>query len=305
MILKDFLKKAVENKLRLLPLYVFIGKSYSPLVAYYLIEGIKKNEHVVRYIYDDEFLFSEFESSASTTFLGQSHILFLGDCSEYSVTLKKKLIAFLDSYQGPHTIIAFFNEKDYTPSEDCAVMYNESLDYATLSLFLEYTCNKKVPQLTYDMQKNSLQEMLSLYFYTFFTNDFQSLVKAGWINKIVNQDVSLFELSKLFFAKKRDPFFVLWNKIKDEFAPVFWTSFWSEQLWNAFWVIHFRNKQEFNTAKTFQYKLPFSFLQYDWQKSTLHELKKAHSLITQVDLRLKLSANPDNIELMYYTFFSK
>lgn len=300
-------KQFLQERLDVLPwsrtVYIFMASHYNRIFASYLLQGLK-TQHSVTVFSFIEHTFSDFESTALTTFLGQTSVIWLGDCSEYDASLKKKLNTFLKKYTGPHTIIAFFDEKD-CDDKDVSIAYEKNFDFETVQLFFQYTLGKHIASEHRFVQGYSCEEIITLYIYTFFINDPQLLIKSGWVEKLFNHDTSLFELSKLFFAKKKEAFFILWKRIGQNYAPVFWTVFWSEQLWNAFLVVHLRKNNEFNTAKQVQGRLPFSFLQYDWQQYTPRELQRAHHTVSNIDRDLKLSASADVIELFYYTFFQK
>lgn len=302
--LKQFLQDRLDNKEWNQSVYIFLASQYYPLFAAYLLQGFKSRYTVTIFSFVDH-TFADFESIAHTTFLGQIVVIWLGDCSEYEVGIKKKLNTFLKMYVGPHTIIAFYNEKDYSDTSADQLLYTKNFDFQTVQFFFEYALGKKLLSENRLVQGYSCDQTITFYLYTFFINDSQVLIKSGWVEKLFMQDASLFELSKLFFTKKKEAFFELWNRISESYGPVFWTVFWSEQLWNAFLVVHLRRKNEFNTAKQVQGRLPFSFLQYDWQQYTPEELQRSHHLIIHLDRNLKLSASSDSIELFYYTFFKK
>lgn len=304
MLLKEFLKDRVSNKPWSQAVYTFLAKVYSPTIVAYLFQGLKKKYDILNFSFN-ETSWSDFESRAYTTFLGNISVIWLGNCNEYDKAIQKKLSLFLKTYQGPHIIFSVWNEKNWEGDADAVIEYDKNFDFETVQLFFEYTLGKKIISEYKGITHYTAEQSVIFYLYTFLINDPQLLIKAGWNEKLFAQEASLFELSKLLFAKKKDAFFSLYNRLHDSYAPVFWTVFWSEQLWNAFLVVYFRRKKEFNTAKQVQGRLPFSFLQYDWQHYTLDELQHAHTLLTQIDRNLKLSASVDSLELFYYTFFQK
>lgn len=301
-------KQFLQDRLATIPwgqsVYVFLAPTYNPVIASYCVQALKKSHDLTNFSLDDH-EFSEFERAAYTKFLGQVSVIWLGNCSEYGAATQKKLISFLKTYSGPHTIVAFWNEKEYGHDGVGAVVYEKDFDFETIQLFFQYALGKKITTTSSTIQGYTPEQTIIFYLYTFFINDPNILIKNGWADKLFIRESSLFELSKLFFAKKKDPFFIMWNRVRDLYAPVFWTVFWSEQLWNAFLVVYLRQKKEFNTAKQVQGRLPFSFLQYDWQNYTSQELQQAHALVCNLDRNLKLSANPDSIDLLFYTFFRK
>ena len=63
------------------------------------------------------------------------------------------------------------------------------------------------------------------------------------LNKIVASDKSLFTLSQHFFAKSPVSFFSLWLEVASDYPEPFWISFWSEQLWRAYYFVKYTKKK--------------------------------------------------------------
>lgn len=304
MLLKEFLRDRINVPCMQQAVYNFIGKNSNPTLIAYLLQGLKKKHDIINFSFEEK-EWKDFESTAYTTFLGNVSLVWLGNCSQYDKNLQKKINLFLNNYKGPHTIIAVWQEKEYEGNNDTVIKYEEHFDFETVQLFYEYALDKKIALEYKGIAYYTPEQIFIFYLYTLVFNEPHLLIKHKWDQKLFMYEGSLFELSKLFFAKKKDGFFTLLKDLERSYAPVFWTVFWSEQLWNAFLVVYFRKKKEFNTAKQFHGRLPFSFLQYDWQNYSIEELYNAHNFITHLDRTLKLSASPDALELFYYTFFSK
>ena len=62
-------------------------------------------------------------------------------------------------------------------------------------------------------------------------------------------------------------------------------------------------KRDVVQAKKMSFKLPFSFIQSDWKRANLQELKQAHQFLCTVDYNLKTGGGDYGLELMYEKFF--
>ena len=58
-------------------------------------------------------------------------------------------------------------------------------------------------------------------------------------------------------------------------------------------------------AKKISYRLPFSFLNRDWRKFSLEELKGAHSFLYTLDYKLKNNCEPGYLDLFYMKLFNQ
>jgi len=126
-----------------------------------------------------------------------------------------------------------------------------------------------------------------------------------WFPTIIEPDTSLFTLSQYFFAKNRRAFFKLWATVKDDYVPIFWVSFWSEQVWRAAQYVQLKQQGQQTEARKIGFRLPFSFLQRDWRQLNVDELEKAHHLLYSTDFMIKNGSNPSLLEFVYVNFFGR
>jgi hypothetical protein len=62
-------------------------------------------------------------------------------------------------------------------------------------------------------------------------------------------------------------------------------------------------QKKYTEAKKAQYKLPFSFINRDWSKYTLVELRNAHHFLSTLDFQLKNGFSEIGLEHFYTQFF--
>ena len=97
---------------------------------------------------------------------------------------------------------------------------------------------------------------------------------------------------------------MLWDTFEAEYPMTFWCAYWSEQLWRAYHARYYLDRQQMQQAKSIAYRLPFSYMQKDWKKSTLIELRNAHQWIYELDLAYKNNIETQaGIDLFFTKFF--
>ena len=70
-----------------------------------------------------------------------------------------------------------------------------------------------------------LEELCLLLQYQSVLGKNKDLFLEQWFSKLAVDDYSLFYLSELFFAKKREEFVGYWALVFDEYSEMFWVSF--------------------------------------------------------------------------------
>lgn len=288
----------------------FSGDAYPILFFSHFLDRLKKDESSAQSFPVDGVDWQTFESRLSTTFLGATEILWLGNLSECDASNKKKLLAFLTSYRGPHKVYFYINKKDapILPKNqmiDC----NEVLLKADIEIVFQYlwqTSSKPfIDMMKIGLQSLTLDNYILLGQYSLVLGNKTNEFMRDWYEKILLPEESLFTLAQSFFARNHSMFFRSWISLRDNYAAPFWTTFWSEQLWRAYHVINLRNDQKFNEAKQMSFRLPFSFLQRDWKQIKASEMQNAHHFLYQADCRVKSGGSMLCFELFFNKFMQK
>lgn len=302
-------KKFIRNKI-----ICFKADKYTCLFFSLFFRALKKiNNLEVSYIKIEEIELSALKLSLEQCFLINTERFFwLGDISNFKK--KDDFLLYLNSYKGPHAIGFFVNTEcqiDFDKRID-EVSCNNIVSVDQLNSFL-FLWNKKDQKTILTFIKNILQrynklnldQLCILANYAILLGSRYSAFMDSWLENILSDDYSLFTLSKYFFSNDSKSFFKYWNLISDNYAPVFWTSFWSEQLYRSFNFIILRNQNKNLQAKQIAYKLPFSFIQTYWKKFSVVELQQAHNFIYEIDHSLKNGASDISLDLFYAKFFAK
>lgn len=291
----------------------FKGIEYPFLFFHLLFQSIKKSSRLnVNFIKINELDISKLKLNFEQYFLGESLFFWLGNISDYKK--RNELISYLNLYYGPHSIGFFVNNEIQVESNfkiepiNCdniaTIAQFESLlflwDASHHKIILQFI--KKIFQ---KYNRLTLDQVCILANYAILLGSRYSNFIDNWLENILVNDYSLFTLSKYFFSHDSKSFFKYWNSIFENYAPVFWTSFWSEQLYRAVNFLNLRNQGKNFEAKQMSYKLPFSFIQSDWKKTSIIELQKSHQHIYNIDYALKNGGSAISLDLFYSKYFAK
>lgn len=288
---------------------IFTAQDYPPLFCQAIIQALEKKIGLQKTLLSlDNVEWSAVESSLRTTFLGQKKLCWFGSVQDYDASTKKKLATLLATYQGPHHVWLFVPEKDAAlfVSDSAVTIKLDSLTASEKAALKQFAYGitaatvlaKKGTTLSWDQE-----HVMAGYASVLGKNSEQFM--NNWYDKIVQPEESLFTLAQVFFARRPDQFFPLWNRLKYEYVGVFWTSFWSDQIWRAYYVISLRQEEKTTQAQQLSFRLPFSFLQRDWKSFSLDELQRAHQFLYDADCALKNGASEECIDVFCTAFVLK
>jgi hypothetical protein len=116
-------------------------------------------------------------------------------------------------------------------------------------------------------------------------------------------NAELSQLSQTFF--KRDPiFFKNWQNLSNEYPPIFWLAFWSDQWWRAFHVVTFAFQKNIVLAKKMGFKLPYSFITKEWQTYQPEYFQTLLAKLYTVDYSIKQGHSFCFFDLLYAQHFT-
>ena len=153
----------------------------------------------------------------------------------------------------------------------------------------------------------SLDEICMLMNYFFVTSmRFGEQLKQN-LAAIIEPQSSLYSLAQSFFKKQKKLFFSLWAQKCNEYPVPFWTTYWSEQLWRAHYVVKFMQQNNYPAARRFGFRLPNSFIKGDWRLCSTTELKKSYEMIYDIDCAFKrgslIASSFCSLDLFYCNYF--
>jgi hypothetical protein len=246
-----------------------------------------------------------------TSFLGMQVLYWIRGLSEVDKKYRQLFLEYCAEYKGPHQCVIFLQAEDATFFKSQKIMVEipatvNSALFKALCLFFKKKMNASLIQLldhiTSSYEKISVDQACMIITYIHVIGKDKDLFPL--LERILESEQSLFELSRAFFAKDAHAFFALWHRFESLYSIPFWCTFWSEQIWRAYFVHIYMGKQQMQQARTISVRLPFSFLQKDWKKSNPVELKNAHNWLYSLDYINKNDGDAAmGLEVFYNKFF--
>lgn len=236
-----------------------------------------------------------------TTFLGKTCTFWFGDLSLLSSKKKKaEWLLFLKTYQGPHQIIGWLDEDDvsnFSVKKNLIITISEQYSSEMIQK-ISFLYQDHRPEVCayffgrlYRMKKEfTLEQLCLLQKYAGLIGKGIDLFFEQWLEKMVVSHGSLFFLAQLFFEKRADEFFQEWHQVRGHYSDQFWTVFFSDQLFKAYFYVSLQGRIA-PEQKQITYGLPFSFLKHDWRLYTIKSLSQAHEQLYDVDIALKTGGN--------------
>ncbi|OGB83445.1 hypothetical protein A3F66_00250 [candidate division TM6 bacterium RIFCSPHIGHO2_12_FULL_32_22] len=245
----------------------------------------EKNIISVKSVDLSEMDFASFKTEINFTFLGNRVFYWLGNIDSYTTKIKTELIYFLEKYDGPNIISFFSSDRDI------------SFDKIKFGL-VESDKVSKLAQFVFDSKINSdkfldkfgkldIDQVIILLYYSKTLGARYKNFLSDWSDQVIETESSLFTLSSLYFSKQKSQFLEYWQKIKSSYSDTFWTVFWQDQLFRAYWFIYYKEQKDPKNLKKISYKLPFSFINGDYKKHSLKELQSTQNRLYITDCTLK------------------
>ena len=275
-----------------------------------------------------------------TSFLGSSWRYSLSS-SLLDARETRELLAYAENYQGPHKLMLFVtSEQAQALKNQIVIQLDEPVDETLclkLASFLGYTLSlnaqRMLRRIFKEQPRLSLASALMIIEYTLLagaslvgtsSEDIQNalnsfdpervrqnaaqdaLVEDSLLEQfrgMLKSESSLFTLSQLFFAKQPEAFYRYLATIESVYPEQFWISFWSEQLYRAFFYVTYMKKGNQGEAQKIGARLPFSFLQRDWRKHEPADLASSHAFLYELDSALKNGRGELGFDRFYHKFF--
>lgn len=272
---------------------------------------LKKKGYAVESIDSSTVTVTECIALLQTCFLGMSKVYWIRNFEQAEKKYQRLLWSVLAEYKGPHQLIIFL------PTSECTGLSQQFLKVdipAAVTMPMLLALGMLMTGKDTVIIQRFAQKIFSLVDHLLLDQACMALSyvpvmgkyneQASFFTHIIPPEKSLFMLSQHFFAKETSSFYSLWYQFETEYPLTFWSTFWSEHLWRAYHTRYFIENNQLQQARIAAARLPFSFLQKHWKKSSLAELKNAHQFIYELDREAKNSnETPAGLELFYSKFF--
>jgi hypothetical protein len=253
------------------------------------------------------------QGTLSQSMLGDFSFFWLGNLGdEKESKMMQEAVNYITAYKGPHTVAFFLPHdsklwpKNATP---ITLPVEASLeDFYTLAEFFSVPldANKKLlaRNIFASSQTLALENCLMLLNYIELVGSKTADSYQHFLTNILGTPPTLQALSEQFFARNSQQFFALWVQIEKEYSDIFWIVFWSEQIWRAYNVVAYLEQKNFAQAKKMSFRLPYSFINKHWQKTSVQELAQGYEFLYRMDYGLKTGSTFCGLDLFYASYFN-
>jgi len=138
--------------------------------------------------------------------------------------------------------------------------------YSSISIYASMEYLLRLLSYIPCIKKDNLQN-----FVTSYVNDMVFSYSSG----------NIFDLTTLFFRKKRDAFFSMWFLLKEQYSIEFWFYFWTDQIWYACLAVI---NQSYISEITYQKKVNRWFLRQGINHYSLENLVSLFHFLYQIDI---------------------
>jgi hypothetical protein len=282
---------------------------YPPIFFNRFITVLKRNNTNIQMLQNQDA--TACQAALSQTFLGEQKVYWLGDVLHENISKTKPVTYFL-TYKGPHTILFFLSKEEFekSPKTTYSIPIESNCTYELLLNLID----------CFDYSLNAAQQKFTRQFFTRVTTitldeaflflDYLTLTPVitgkqfgRAMLAIFESSGTFFDLSKHFFAKNANAFFAHLQTIQTDYSEPFWISYWADQLWRAYHTTSFLQKKMFAEAKKAAFRLPFSFITQQAQRTSLTELSNAYRFLYDLDYGLK-NGKTITFDFFYLQFFN-
>ena len=290
------------------------GPEYPVLFFSYFMNRCKKNGIGSMQVIDlNDAPTDNVSALLSSTFLGARNYYWLKNISELDAKKRSYWISYIKSYAGPNCLVVFCNN-DLSSHANSAIINIEIPDQCdqntAATIFKSLMPNDSrhclliVRALFKRRRKISFDSICLLINYVTVAGADIEWFISDWLDNIIIPESSLFDLSKYLFARNQEAFFKVWSSMANMYGDLFWVAYWGDVFWRAYNFSRLSGLGQYEQAKKFASRLPFTFIQGGWRQISLDELKGAMSYTYALDSDIKNGIQGSLfLELLYLKFF--
>lgn len=261
-----------------------------------------------------EFSFStHLQAHLSQSFLGEYSYYWFGNLSTLPTSEQEKTLNWLNTYSGTHYCSFFITTQQESFFKGTKIINVSGLidkhTFHQLYLFFNQNQQQKnqkqvLADMLFEEQRDlTLDKACMALEYFNVTSVKDKNACQDYFERIFESHTSLNALAAAFFAKKETTFFAHLQHLEPLYPPIFWISFWSEQIWRAYNVVNaLENNQQF-IAQKMGMRLPSLFVKMWWKSFSLHELRACYTFLYEMDCALKQGSLFCLLDTFYFNHF--
>jgi hypothetical protein len=244
----------------------------------------------------NQFEFASWTAELSQSFLGAMRVYWcpIPPATPKQSKIRQQAIQFLKQYTGPHTVWSIIAPEQGSEYAGCRRFIVPAairgVEIAVCAEFLGMQRSNAVLEAFHVIPARStvtLDVVVQLLMHAGYAPVRRYEGAIDFLRTLLPDEVSLQQLAELFFKNDWPVFFEKWSSTAPQYSDMFWITFWAEQCWRAYWVCWYMQRGQQTRARSMGYRLPPSFVQSGWQKSSLSELKNRYDIIALFDTRVK------------------
>ncbi len=239
---------------------------------------------------------SAFTAQLSQSFLGQSLVywMIIPAATQKTAKVRQQVLQFLTTYTGPHTVWAVISPDEVIEGRSVPRIAVPATISAPQLLSLAEMLNMVRSATVIDgLEIVPRRSDLSLDAATLL------LVHAGYVptrnrdeavtflRQLLPQDISVSMLAELFFKQEWTAFVHEWARVSSSYSDMFWISFWTEQLWRAYWVCWYMQRGQQTRARSIGYRLPAAVMNGGWRTLDRETLRLQYEKMVLLDAGIK------------------
>lgn len=245
-------------------------------------------------------------------FLGQRCVYFIESVYAADKKTQKRLLQVLTQHRLEHHVILFSDQETVLQEhvkQSSKSTYVELNDIrpATFVKLYKAMFAQSFPQayVSHVFHKYGTiafeHAYLAMWYYYVLGKNFTKWTEQ-WLSRIVAPQMSLFQLSHVFFQKNSVKLLLTWHEMASMYPAEFWIAFWGEQLWQAYMFITIAQTHTVSRARKSCSKLPFAFMDMYWRTISKRHIVQALTHLYMLDVRIK-SGTADT--RLFELFFSQ
>ena len=129
-------------------------------------------------------------------------------------------------------------------------------------------------------------------------------ISKGYLFGLLSEVNELRDLSEAFWTRNQKRFFVEWNKVSADYPESFWVSYWSNQVFLAYFYIDRASSAQKITPQGQEHSLSPTFTwKNGWKKYSKSYCFTLHKILFEIDSELKKGSTESILEYFLTTHF--
>lgn len=240
--------------------------------------------------------FASWSAQLSQSFLGAAEVYWcvIPPAGGKSSKMRQQAVQFLKNYMGPHTVWTLIADEHAGDFAGCrrisvpAVVAGSAAEKVAASIGMDRSSAVvRALGLVPAHLDLTLDALVGLLWHAGYVPMRSQEDSISFLSTLLPHEVTLTQLAESFFKGDRQSFLKKWHELRESYGDMFWISFWTEQLWRAYWVRWYMKRGQQTRARSMSYRLPASFMNGGWQQVSTQKLFLQYQIVSFFDTGVK------------------